>query len=113
MLLLKTGPTGAQSPVSARAAAIASGDNKWQWEKVKPSSKGGGSSSSSPSSSDLLKGFGGSNGMIMGNGAAAGGAGAGGAGPGGGDSYRWRHTEAVKLLERALAVHREVILMLR
>eukprot|EP00752_Nemacystus_decipiens_P010432 g9296.t2 len=34
LLLLKTGPTGAQSPVSARAAAIASGDNNWQWEKT-------------------------------------------------------------------------------
>lgn len=29
-------------------------------------------------------------------------------GGGGCEVYRWRHTEAVRLLERALAVHREV-----
>ncbi|CAM9951003.1 unnamed protein product, partial [Scytosiphon promiscuus] len=38
-----------------------------------------------------------------------GGAGLAEAGGGGVQEYRWRHTEAVKLLERALAVHRETL----
>lgn len=108
LLLLKSGPNAAQSPVGGRGgAALGSGDGKWQWEKVKPP-KVAESSSSSSSPSSLLKGLGGGIGAVngaMGNGGAAG-AGAGAAG--GRESYRWRHTEAVKLLERALAVHREV-----
>lgn len=82
---------------------MASGDNKWQWQKVKkPQDSSSSSSSSSPS---LLKGRGAmANGTVMSNG----GPGAEGEAGGGAQEYRWRHTEAVKLLERALAVHREV-----
>lgn len=107
LLLLKTGPTGTHSPVSGgKQSSKTSADDKWQWEKVKPSNAT--SSSETGLSSSLFKGFrmggGGGNGAQQANGAGPGGAG------GGGESYRWRHTEAIKLLERALAVHREVSL---
>lgn len=57
-------------------------DDKWQWEKVSPSSSTHGDGSD-----------GGTNGIPNGD-----------AEP----CFRWCHTEAVRLLERALAVHREV-----
>lgn len=80
LLLLKSGPGAEQSPSSARATGE-SYDDKWQWERVKGSA------------SDQAGGGAAGNGVANGV---------------GDESFRWRHTEAVELLERALAVHREV-----
>ncbi|CAN0011259.1 unnamed protein product, partial [Ectocarpus sp. 4 AP-2014] len=106
LLLLKTGPTATHSPVGGgKLSSKTSADDKWQWEKVKPSKAP--PSSETGVSSSLLKGLrmggGGGNGAQQANGTGPGGSG------GGGESYRWRHTEAIKLLERALAVHRETL----
>ncbi|CAM9457163.1 unnamed protein product [Ectocarpus sp. 6 AP-2014] len=106
LLLLKTGPTTTHSPVGGgKPSPKTSADDKWQWEKVKASKAP--PSSETGLSSSLFKGLrlggGGGHGAQQANGTGPGGSG------GGGESYRWRHTEAIKLLERALAVHRETL----
>lgn len=98
LLLLKTGPGSEQNPGGVLTRANADFDEyerNWKWEKV---------SAATDSPAGAAAGGG-----LVANGSVSNG-GTGGLCSIKQDLFRWRHTEAVRLLERALAVHREVCL---
>ncbi|CAM9515727.1 unnamed protein product, partial [Sphacelaria rigidula] len=95
LLLLKTGPGSEQNPGGVLTRANADFDEyerNWKWEKV---------SAATDSPAGAAAGGG-----LVANGSVSNG-GTGGLCSIKQDLFRWRHTEAVRLLERALAVHRE------
>lgn len=101
LLLLKTSPGSGHARGGMKEKSAETYENQWRWEKV---------TDSGATLANGSVGSGGSNGWVGGDGSSGVKGGGRETGKGGGKSevYRWRHTEAVRLLERALAVHREV-----